>query len=253
MVNYSLFLIFGLLLCSLKGYGVWNPEFHIERQQIKSEHIKALRNWDLYWLKQNVIKQSANTWCPVEKTNLIMDLIALHRPKVCVEIGVFNGGSFLAIAATLKHHVQEGHVYGIDPWSNEEATRFMEEGDPNKPWWSEVDLSTIYEQFTQMLEAWQLNSHCTILRTTSAKAAAQIGKIDFLHLDGNYSNACSLQDAIDYLPKVNKGGYILLSNLLTNVNGKRPKIDSFDYLMKSCEFLCEIEKNNSMLLRKIVD
>ncbi len=242
-----------VLLGSIPGNCGWNPEFHIEKQQIKSDHIRSMRNWELYCLKQQVLTQSAATWCTAEKTNLIMDLIALDRPKVCVEIGVFNGGSFLAICTTLKHHVQEGHVYGIDPWSNEEAIRFMEEGDPNKKWWSEVDLPKIYDQFMQMLKTWDVESHCTILKMTSAQAAAQISKIDFLHLDGNYSTECSLEEAITYLPKVNKGGYILISNLLTNIHGKRPKFDSFDYLMKSCEFLCEIEKNNTMLLRKTVD
>lgn len=238
MSKYISFIV-GCLLSS-QAFCNWNPSY------------PAPSDAKFLQLKEKVLKSTENSWCSPAKTTLIMDLMFHEKPEVCVEIGVFTGSSFLPISATLKH-LNKGKAYGIDPWSNQEAIRFMETGDPNKEWWSTLDMKSIYMNFTKMIKLWGLKSYCTILKTTSAQAAKEIDRIDFLHMDGNYTRECSIDDVFRYLPKVKKGGYILLSNLLVSINDDHPKMDAFDYLLEQCEYVCEVDDNNCILLRKTAE
>ena len=97
--------------------------------------------------------------------------------------------------------------------------------------------------------------HCHVIRLTSEAAAKGISikKIDFLHIDGNYSTVTALKDVELYLPKVKKGGYILFSNLFLSIKNEQPRMAAFDRLLDSCEILCDVENHNVALLRKITD
>lgn len=172
------------------------------------------------------------------------------RPQVCVEIGAFTGSSILPVAATLKY-LNHGKVIAIDAWSNTEATNHLANDDPNKTWWSGVDMKKVYERFQNMITQWSLQPFCTVIQSTSAEAITKVDDIDFLHLDGNYSEISSVQDVKNYLPRVKKGGYILLSNLFVTVNNKQPKMRAFCILYEECELVCEIEKTNAVLFRKM--
>lgn len=74
-----------------------------------------------------------------------------------------------------------------------------------------------------------------------------------LHLDGDYSVQGSIRDVELYLPKVRRGGYILLSNLLLTVHDEQPKMAALDRLLDYCEIVHELDHGNSLLLRKIID
>lgn len=202
------------------------------------------------YLKSQVIHHLEGSWCSKEKADLIMNLLLFEKPEICVEIGVFNGSSLLPIASTLKY-LNHGTVYAIDAWSNKIAIQNMDENDPNKPWWSTVSMSDAKNSFYQMLKHWELEPFCKVISTSSEKACEKIPTIDFLHLDGDYSEKGSLQDVTLYLPKVKKGGYILISNLYIIVNKKYPKQKAFAHLFESCEVITRIENGNAVLLQKL--
>ena len=85
---------------------------------------------------------------------------------------------------------------------------------------------------------------------SSKKAVAYVPEIDFLHIDGNFSEEGALLDTQLYLPKVAKNGYILISNLLIMI-GKHPsKMKALWPLFEQCEIICEIENGNAFLFRK---
>ena len=48
---------------------------------------------------------------------------------------------------------------------------------------------------------------------SSVQAISQVQRIDFLHLDGNFSEEGSTLDCRLYLPKVIPGGYVLCQML----------------------------------------
>jgi hypothetical protein len=200
-------------------------------------------------LKKDLISELSTVWCSKEKIELLMDLVYVVKPKVCVEIGVFSGSSLIPVAVMLKY-LQHGMVFAVDAWSNAEATKYIEYDDPNLPGWSAVDLLGAHIQFIQRLGQKAVQSYCTILRNPSAVAAQFIGEIDFLHLDGDYTEKGSLEDVALYLPKVKSGGYILLSSLFVMVKGKATKMKAFSKLFDHCEMICQIDRDNVILFRK---
>jgi len=138
-----------------------------------------------------------------------MDLIYEVNPAVCVEVGVFGGSSIYPTASALKF-LNRGTVYAIDSWSAPDCLEGYPSNDPNYQWWGSVDLETVYLSFVKMLNRFQLDPYCIVMRTTGLKALDQFANesIDILHIDGNHTEDAALSDAQMYLPKVKKGGYI---------------------------------------------
>lgn len=200
-------------------------------------------------LKEDVSSYLGKGWCSQEKLNLLMDLIAIEQPQVCVEVGVFAGDSLLPVASALSF-VGQGTVYAIDAWSNSEAVKYWSEKDPNKAWWSTVKMEDALLNFQTRLDYWKLQPYCEVVQQPSSLAVDLIPEIDFLHLDGDYSEQGSTLDVELYLPKVKSGGYILLSNLFTMVNNQQPKLKAFYALLESCEMVVEIERGHAILFRK---
>lgn len=204
---------------------------------------------DFQELKLRVCEQLRGSWCSEEKVHLLMDLVEREQPENCVEIGAFTGSSILPVAVALKY-VGRGHVTAIDAWSKKIATKHLERNDSNRAWWARVDMKGAKKACQQLLKKWSLDN-CTLIAQTSRKAAKNISDIDFLHLDGDYSERGAAEDVKLYVPKVKQGGYILISNLFITVNNKQPKLKSFFTLLDSCEMVAGIEHDNAILLRKL--
>lgn len=211
---------------------------------------KALHDVTYQRLKAEVQNRLVNTWCSSEKAGLIMDLIVSEKLKTCVEIGVFTGSSFLPIASSIQY-LSQGHVYAIDAWSNAEAIKYMDDEDPNKNWWACVDMRQAHSFFQNIAQPFE--RYCIELHCTSEDAVHQIGDIDFLHLDGNYTLEGSLKDAFLYSDKVNVGGYILVSNAHICINQDLPKLDLLYYLAEFCETVRVVDVGNTILYRKMKD
>lgn len=241
-------LLLGLLITTFSiAQAEWDPEFSLD--SVDQAALDELDNPAFGILKDNVLKYLNGSWCSPEKTKLLMELVLLTKPNVCVEIGACTGSSVLPVAATLKY-LNHGKIFAIDAWSNAEAIKHLEEDDPNRPWWAQVNMKDLYEKFLYMESAWDLWPYCLPIRSPSNIAVNQVDEIDFLHLDGDYSIKGSLEDVNLYLPKVKSGGYVLLSNLFTMVKGKQPKLKAFLALFDSCEIVAEIERDNAVLFRK---
>ncbi|NDE63310.1 MAG: class I SAM-dependent methyltransferase [Chlamydiae bacterium] len=148
-------------------------------------------------------------WCSREKATILMDLLFLKRPKKVVEIGVWGGKSLLPMAMALNEN-KRGVIYGIDPWKND-ASAYMLEGE-HLDWWTQVDHERIYEGFISTIQLYHLGDVVEVIRASS-KDAKIIEEIDFLHIDGNHSEASSLSDVKKWVPHVKKGGLIILDDL----------------------------------------
>ena len=222
----------------------WNPDY-----SLMDDDVSVLGTKDYLDFRQTVCSSLENTWCSAEKAQLLMDLTMVTKPKVCVEIGAFVGSSILPVAATLNK-LKQGKVYAVDAWSNVIACRYLEDNDPNKAWWSTVDMPAVHGMFDQLMNQWQLNAICVTLQEPSEEAVVMLDEIDFLHFDGDYSLKGSMDDVMMYVPKVKSGGYILFSNLYTTVNSKHPKLKAFCKLFESCEMICSIERDNAVLFKK---
>lgn len=234
------------LACAFSLFADWNPD-HLGLTDLSYE--KVLNKQDLTDLKSHIFEYLQNSWCSKEKATLLTELTVLTTPSVCVEIGAFTGSSSLPILAGLQYNGQ-GKLYAIDAWSCEEAIRGLPASDGNTKWWGQLDMSAVKTIFSDMLNSWMLNHFCETLPITSSNAASQIPPIDFLHLDGNFSEEGALLDSKLYVPKVKSGGYILLSNVQTMISGKPSKIKSLVVLLDQSEVICEIDGGQTLLFRK---
>ena len=112
-------------------------------------------------------------------------------------------------------------------------------------------MLAVRKTFSETMDKWSFTADYKIIPTSSKKAVSRFDKIDFLHIDGNFSEAGSLEDVLYYLPKVIPGGYILLSNLFVTVDGEYSKMKALWALMDQCETIAEIENSNAALFQKI--
>jgi hypothetical protein len=245
MKNIKLIFLFFLISC-IPLYPDWEPDCLGLND---TAALEILKSPDLNDLKSHVLQYLQNSWCTKGKANLLIDLVVLTSPEVCVEIGSFTGSTALPILASLQY-CGKGNLYAIDAWSPEEAIRGLPPSDVNTQWWGMLDMVSIKAQFYEMLNSWSLNKYCRVMPMTSQSAVGKLPSIDFLHLDGNFSEEGAFLDSKLYVTKVKSGGYILLSNVHIMIAKRPSKMKALTVLLDHCEVICEIDNGQTLLFRK---
>ena len=100
-------------------------------------------------------------------------LIAVHRPRVIVELGTHYGFSYLVFAQAVKRLGLAARCFAIDTWEGDEHTGFY--GDSVFAELSEYH-NRHYSDFSQLV------------RATFDRALGQFedGSVDLLHIDGRH-------------------------------------------------------------------
>ncbi len=186
---------------------------------------------------------SISGWCSMNKASAMIDLIVEVKPAVCVEIGVYSGASLFPTALTLAF-LRHGMVYAIDPWSNAECTKNMQDNTAHKDFWARLDLNSSYESCLRMIQENRLGKFCTVLRQTAEQAVDSIPDIDILHIDANHCDQEDLANILLYFPKIKLGGYIWFDGWATS-----PK--AYDYLKKTCHVTKVVDSGGCILLKKM--
>jgi len=130
----------------------------------------------------------------------VSDLIAATRPSLIVELGTHRGESYFTFCQTVQELGLSCLCYAVDHWlGDEHAGRYGEDV------FDEVQRynGRYYRQFSYLL------------RTTFDDAALQFsdGSIDLLHIDGLHTYEAVSHDFRTWLPKVKRGGIILLHDI----------------------------------------
>jgi predicted O-methyltransferase YrrM len=153
-------------------------------------------------------------FCHPAKPRALASLIVRERIQRTVEIGVYEGASFVAQAVAARY--VGGLAIGIDPYSAAEAEqkdnrdRLDRSGDEL----GRRDWEAIYTGFLAMLERYDLARSCRILRMTSSEAAPLIEPgVGLIHIDGNHDRAKVEADLANYLPKLHPGGYLVVDDI----------------------------------------
>lgn len=235
-----------LAFASIPLNAEWRPEILLSKNENAPPILTKSKVLDL---KNRVLDSTKQSWCSQEKASLLFELVLVTKPKVCVEIGAFMGASTLPMLASL-HYLKKGKAYIIEPWSCKEAIKGLPSDNPNTIWWSGLDMPNIKKHFAHMLNHWSLSSSCQILEMTSEQAVDQVPSIDFLHIDGNFSEKGALFDSEHYLPKVVPGGYVLISNVLVMIGEKPTKMKALWPIFDQCDIVCEIDDGNTLLFKK---
>jgi len=152
-------------------------------------------------------------WCSQLKSDAIIDCvmetcIGVNNP-VCVEIGVYGGKSLLPFGLALKN-LDKGIVYGIDPWSNQEAVVGYNHPS-HQQFWGNIDLKRMHDICVSGINQLHLEEFVFLLKTTSDNAK-QIGDINVLHIDGQHTEQL-LRDINKYATKVVRGGYCFVDDV----------------------------------------
>ena len=199
-------------------------------------------------MKQKVCKvlPTLDGWCSKEKALCLIDLVVSTAPAVCVDIGTYGGSSLFPVASALKY-LGQGVVIGIDPWDKLECIKHFDpiENKTDLQWWGSLNLNNIYSSYLNMLRRFKLENFCITIKATSEKAATEIISIDILHIDGNHAEMMVKRDVELYLPKVSKGGYVLLNDSLWPT--AQPAVE---LLSASCDVYRLIDNGNCIVFKK---
>lgn len=221
---------------------IWNPTDNLKENGFENDAV-------LMELEQKVFEFVNNSWCSEEKAKVLLELVLTIKPAVCVEIGPFMGSSTLPMLVGLRY-LGTGMAYVIDAWSNQAAIAGLSKDDPNAIWWRNLDMIAIKNKFKHTMSDWSLENYFQLLHMTSEEAISSIPAIDFLQIDGNFSEEGAFQDSRLYIPKVVPGGYVLISNVLAIVDTKPSKMKALWPIFDQCELVYEIDGGNTLLFRK---
>jgi hypothetical protein len=199
--------------------------------------------------------------CSVSKANPMAWLISRYNLKTTLDIGVYRGRSLFPQA--LAHQQSTGGtVYGVDPWSRAEAREndHLELKDAINAFIDHVDFERIYADVNVLRGRLSLQSHCILLRQTSARAIEYFAKrnvyFDLIHIDGNHDTEHVMQDVNLYLPRLNLDGFLITDDI--SWNSVRP---AYKAASLQLSLICEkvdsqndyaIFWNNCSLLRSLV-
>ena len=129
------------------------------------------------------------------------ELIRSHKPKTIVELGVHYGDSYFTFCQACEELELDTILYGIDHWQgDEQAGLYGEE---------------VFEEVKAYNEEFY-SENSTLLKMNFEDALDQFEdqSIDLLHIDGSHEYETIRKDFENWLPKVKKGGRILIHDLL---------------------------------------
>ena len=126
----------------------------------------------------------------------ILALLEQHRPKVCVELGTWKGGSAIAVARVVR--AWGGTVTCVDAW----------ELNVGPEWYRDLGGTSIAECAANLARAGVNASTRLIQAATGEAARAWLGPIDYLYVDADHSYEGCLADLEAWWPHVRVGGLI---------------------------------------------
>jgi len=129
------------------------------------------------------------------------NLIKKYKPRVIVELGVHYGDSYFTFCQACEELELKTQLFGIDHWQGDEQTGFYED--------------EVFEAVSSYNEEFY-SEQSTLLRMDFEEALQRFedGAIDLLHIDGNHEYESVKKDFETWLPKLQKGGLILIHDIL---------------------------------------
>lgn len=205
----------------------------------------------------------------VDKLRILVHVLSLVPPGDAVEIGSFQGRSAFAIG-WLARRYDIGNLVCVDPWNagkvedqGQKAAMVdtgTQEGD------SVINFEHVFQIF---LSSVSLLDNVGFIRDVSVRAADTyavagragylpgneqpelplVGKITFLHIDGNHRYDHVRQDVDSWLPFVTAGGWVALDDYVWAF-GDGPKRVGDDLLLTN-QFDTAFVAGDTLFLRKI--
>lgn len=143
-----------------------------------------------------------STW--MDHLPFAYDLVAALRPKLVVELGVYNGLSFFAFCQAMVEHDIDGVAYAIDCWEGDEHTDSYDDSIYNDVRDYARDN---YRGITYLLRMF----------FNEALQHFEDNTVDLLHIDGLHTYEAVKEDFTNWYPKVKPGGIILFHDVMARI------------------------------------
>jgi predicted O-methyltransferase YrrM len=148
-------------------------------------------------------------WCSQEKAIALASIVVALRPAISVEIGIYGGSSLIPIL--LAHQwCGLGVVYGIEPWSKEEAMK-AQTNPTDVQWWGAQDYDKLHRDFMALIQRLGVSDLLRLHRSPSRFVQPPPG-IGLLHIDGAHDNV-AIEDVVRFAPQVVVGGIVVMDDL----------------------------------------
>ena len=144
-------------------------------------------------------------WCDPRKALTLASIVIARRPACSVEIGVYGGSSFIAIAAA-HQFIGYGKAIGIDAWDNQVAVAAQTENE-SREWWANQDLEKIYQDLFALLDLHGMGNVAQLVRQQSNRVTPP-NAIGLLHVDGGHNDQ-AVTDVARFAPRVEPGGFVV--------------------------------------------
>jgi Methyltransferase domain len=137
-------------------------------------------------------------WTP--HLHFAYDLVAVFQPRLLVELGVDRGESYFAFCQSALENQTGTRCVGVDTWAGDEHA-------------GGYDETTFAQVSAHNRENYAPFS--TLVRSTFDDALSRFEpeSIDLFHLDGFHSEAAARHDFDSWLPKIRRGGIVLLHDV----------------------------------------
>lgn len=152
-------------------------------------------------------------WCNPLKALTLASIVIARRPACSVEIGVYGGSSFIAIAVA-HQLIGYGKAIGIDAWDNQVAVAAQTENE-SREWWANQDLEKIYQDLFALLDLHGMGNVAQLVRQQSNRVTPP-NSIGLLHVDGGHNDQ-AITDVVRFAPRVEPGGFVVTDD--TNWTG----------------------------------
>lgn len=126
----------------------------------------------------------------------ILDIVEQHRPKVCVELGSWQGASAIPVARAIRRW--GGTLTCVDQWLGN-----IDGSVSNASPWMLLSCAR------NLIQAAVNDNVRLIVADTVAAAQWWQEPIDYLYVDADHSYAGALADLYAWVPHVRQGGLIL--------------------------------------------
>jgi len=143
-----------------------------------------------------------STW--VDHLPFAYDLVEAIRPKLVVELGVYNGLSFFTFCQSMVEHDIDGVAYAVDCWEGDEHTDAYDD--------------SIFKDVQEHARD-QYRGMTYLLRMFFNEALQHFNdeSIDLLHIDGLHTYEAVQEDFTNWYPKVKPGGIILFHDVMAKI------------------------------------
>lgn len=143
-----------------------------------------------------------STW--VDHLAFAYDIVEAIRPKLVVELGVYNGLSFFTFCQSMQENDIDGVAYAVDCWEGDEHTDAYDD--------------SIYKGVQEHArEYYRGSSYLLKMYFQEALQHFDDDSIDLLHIDGLHTYDAVKEDFETWYPKVKPGGIILFHDVMARL------------------------------------